>query len=75
MNLPVNPTLAQMEAALARVVGPRGVTAMLERSRQRCGDNAAQAAALTPALQGLCTELLGAALADRVLQASGEHRV
>jgi len=65
-----SPTLAQMENALARVVGPRGVAAMLARSRQLNSQLSTQAAAEEAALRNLrdvSTDLLGANLANRLL--------
>jgi hypothetical protein len=64
------PTLAQMENALARVVGARGVAAMRARSRQLCSDEATEDAAL----RRLSADLLGAALAQRLLQQPGTGR-
>lgn len=65
------PTLSQMEAALARVVGSRGVAAMLTRSRQLCVDEATEDAAL----RRLSADLLGAALTQRLLQQAGTGSV
>ena len=63
-------TLAQMEYALARVIGERGVAAMLARGRLLCSDEATEQAAL----RRLSSDLLGAALANRVLQPAGAAR-
>jgi hypothetical protein len=60
-----------MESALARVVGPRGVAAMLARSRELCGEEANERAAL----RRLSHDLLGAVLAQRLLQPPGTSRV
>jgi hypothetical protein len=58
-----SPTLAQMEHALARVVGARGVAAMLARSRQLSSQGAAEEAAL----RDVSANLLGASLVNRLL--------
>lgn len=70
MITPGPTTLAQMESALARVVGPRGVAAMLARSRELCGGEVNERAAL----RRLSTDLLGAVLARRLLQSPGADR-
>jgi hypothetical protein len=62
--------LERIEADLARIVGPRGTQALLERSRHLCGSRAQSRALLMRNLLQLVRKLLGKPLAHWLLQSA-----
>jgi hypothetical protein len=62
--------MQRIEADLARIVGPRGTQALLERSRQLCGSRAHSRTLLLHNLLQLVRKLLGKPLAQWLLQSA-----